>query len=91
LAFTESAPVVVVFTKYDQLIRSKKAELRGGDKGVNSEELDKRSKVASQKVLDVCVESLKSAIGRMDTEMQTKTQMPPWVKISSMDSLSAVS
>jgi len=90
LGFTKSAPVVVVFTKYDQLIRSKKAELQGDNKSLNSEELDKRGKVESQKVLDVCVQSLESAIGRMDAEMQTKTQMPPWVKISSMVSLSVL-
>jgi hypothetical protein len=85
LDFTESAPVVVVFTKYDQLIRSKKAELQETAKDLISEEdLDKQSKQASQEVLEVCVQSLKSAIGRMDSEMQTTTQMPPWVKISSI-------
>jgi hypothetical protein len=89
LVFAKSAPVVIVITKYDQLIRSKKLELQGDNKSLNSEELeslDQRSKVASQEVLDVCVQSLRSAIGRMDAE----TQMPPWVKISSMVSLSVL-
>jgi hypothetical protein len=73
----DTAPVVVVFTKYDQLLRSKMAELREDDKSLDAEALDERSKEEAQKAFDVCVGSLRSAMDR------TQTPMPYYEKVSS--------
>jgi len=63
--FTESAPIVVVFTKSDKILDSKRIELQEDDKNLVGEDLDKRSKEEAKKVHDACVESLKSAVSRM--------------------------
>ena len=72
--------MVVVFTKYDQLLRSKKAELEEDGARPDSEDLEKRSKEEAKRALDVCVESLKQAMVR------TQTPMPRYEKVSSMTS-----
>jgi hypothetical protein len=76
--FTESAPVVVVFTKYDRLFRSKKIELKGDSDNPDPEDLIKRSREEARKVLDGCVQSLKGAMIRLET------QMPRHVNVSSI-------
>jgi hypothetical protein len=76
--FAESAPVVVVFTKYDRLLRSKKIELKGDNDAPDPDDLIRRSKEESQKVLDGCVQSLKGAMIRLET------QMPRHVNVSSI-------
>jgi hypothetical protein len=78
LVFIEPAPLVVIFTKYDDLIRSCKAELQGG--GLDAEDLDKRSKEMARKTLDSCVQSLERITRRM------QTPMPPYVNVSGMTS-----
>jgi hypothetical protein len=77
LVFTESAPVVVVFTKYDRLLRSKKIELRGDNDHPDPEDLVRRSQEEARKVLDRCVQSLEGAMNRLET------QMPRHVNVSS--------
>jgi hypothetical protein len=77
---TKTAPVVVVFTKYDQLLRSKKAELEEDGARPNSEDLERRSKEEAQRALEVCVQSLERAMVR------TQTPMPRYEKVSSMTS-----
>ena len=76
--FTESAPVVVVFTKYDRLFRSKKIELQGDNNDPDHEDLISRSREEARKVLDGCVQSLKGAMNRLET------QMPRHVNVSSI-------
>jgi len=76
----KSVPVVVIFTKYDLLIRSRKDELQE-DKfdGV----LDTESRKEAQISLDKCVTSLQDTMKRM------QTPMPPYVQVSSMISNSS--
>jgi hypothetical protein len=75
---TKSAPVVVAFTKYDLLVKSKRVRLQWDNKGLDSEVLDKQSEDEARKVLDICVQSLEEAMSRL------KTQMPRYVNISSI-------
>jgi hypothetical protein len=63
--FMESAPVVIVFTKYDKLVRSKEIELRGDQNSPFTDDMVEQSKVEAQKVLDNCIQSLKSAETRL--------------------------
>ena len=74
----KSAPVVVVFTKYDLLVKTKRVKLQRGNKGLDSVVLNKQSEEEAQKVLDICVQSLEEAMSRL------KTQMPRYVHISSI-------
>jgi hypothetical protein len=76
--FADSAPVVVVFTKYDRLLRSKRRELEGDNDHPDPDYLSRRSREESQKVLDGCVQSLKGAMIRLET------RMPRYVKVSSI-------
>jgi len=50
--FTESAPLVVVFTKYDRLVRTKRAELREDYEELKGEELNRRSRKEARDALD---------------------------------------
>ena len=43
---------MVVFTKYDRLVRTKKAELREDYEGLNGDELDKMSRDEAKKALE---------------------------------------
>ena len=69
---------MVVFTKYDRLLRSKKIELKGDSDHSDPDDLSRRSKEESRKVLDGCVQSLKGAMIRLET------QMPRHVNVSSI-------
>ena len=77
LIFAELAPIVVAFTKFDRLLQSKKDELQG-DEGLVGEDLDNRSKEEATKVLDACVQSLKSIVNGMNPPIPE----PPHVKVS---------
>jgi hypothetical protein len=79
-----SAPVVVVFTKYDKLVRTKMFELKEDKTGLNSDGLNKLTKEEAQKALDTSVQSLHNAIRKMDSEME----LPRWAKVSSKFSYS---
>jgi hypothetical protein len=80
--FTESAPVVVVFTKYDKLVRTKKFDLQEDPARAKSKDLDSQTTEEAQKALDICVESLHNAIRKMDSKME----MPISAKVSSKTS-----
>ena len=69
---------MVVFTKYDLLVRTKKVRLRRDKKGFDSGALDKRSEEEARKALAICVQSLEHAMSRM------KTQMPRYANVSSI-------
>jgi len=76
----KSAPVVVVFTKYDLLVKTKRVKLQRANEGlpVDSGVLNKQSEEEAQKVLDICVRSLDQAMSKL------KTQMPRYVNVSSI-------
>jgi len=61
LAHETQTPVVIVLTKYDRILRKKKAEAIRNNKDLDSKALDQLSKVEAQKVFDNCVRSLNSA------------------------------
>ena len=63
--FTESAPIVVVFTKFDRLLDSIKFELRVDDENLIGEELNNRSNEAAKKVHAKCVGILNKAVSEM--------------------------
>ena len=62
--FTESAPLVVIFTKYDRLVRAKKAELREYHNDLRGEELEKLSRAEARRALEsfVNAKSVKEAM-----------------------------
>jgi len=68
---------VVVFTKYDLLLRTKVAELQEDQGGRYSEDLDMRSKQEAQKALNTCVKFLERTVKGMNI------QMPRYVTVSS--------
>jgi hypothetical protein len=72
----KSAPLVIVFTKYDRLLRTKKDELQEDNPGMKPEVLDKRSKKEAQQVLNICVQSLERTMSEMNTPI------PHLVKVS---------
>ena len=55
-----SVPVVVVFTKYDRLVSSKRDELKEDDNSLSEDSLRGQSEEEVRKVIDGCVESLKA-------------------------------
>jgi hypothetical protein len=73
----KSAPVVVVFTRYDKLVQSKDIILQG--KKVRVSEILQKSKDEAQQVLDQCVEQARNRL---------EMPMPRHVKVSSIFSFS---
>jgi hypothetical protein len=57
--------MVVVFTKYDRLVWSKKKELKRDNVNMSPEELQRRSTEEAQIVLDTCIDSVKNAFHRL--------------------------
>jgi len=76
LAYETQTPLVVVFTKYDLLVRTKWAELHEDQAGRYSEDLDKRSKQEAEKALHTCVKFLERTVKGMNI------QMPRYVTVS---------
>ena len=72
----ESAPVVIVFTKYDRLVRTKREELREEDSSLGGEVLRELSKEKAQRAFDKCIRSLERTL--RDTNMPK----PHHVKVS---------
>jgi len=50
--FMELAPLVIVFTKYDRLVRTKKAELREDYEDLKGEELQRRGREEARNALE---------------------------------------
>jgi len=69
--FTETVPIVVVFTKYDRLVWVKKRELKEDNVNLGPEDLDKRGTEEAQKVLDTCIQSVENAFRRLGLKEQT--------------------
>ena len=77
----EPAPVVIVFTKYDKLVRTKRAELQedGGD--LSEDRLLEKSKEGAQKALEVCIQSLQRTLRDMQLP-ESQTPKPRHVNVS---------
>jgi hypothetical protein len=71
---------VVVFTKLDKLLESKRLELCEDNKNLVGEGLDNQVKEEAEKVEASCVESLKKLVG----EMKPSIPEPSYVKVSGM-------
>jgi len=71
-------PVVVIFTKYDLLIRSRKDELQEDKFSQDQAVLYSESREEAKKSLKKCTDSLSDTMDRM------KTPMPCYVQVSSM-------
>jgi len=72
----ESAPVVIVFTKYDRLVRTKREELQEEDGSLSEDALRERSKEKARRAFDRCIRSLERTL------RDTNTPKPNHVKVS---------
>jgi len=85
LAHETKIPVLIIFTKYDLVIRSKKDALQE-DRFVGA--LDDQSRADAVEALNKCVESLQGMLNKMnrDSEKPGETPiriiMPPYVNVS---------
>ena len=62
---------MVVFTKSDKILESKRIELQEDNKSLVGDDLDNRSKAEAKKVHDACVQSLESTVSRMKPPIPT--------------------
>jgi hypothetical protein len=74
----ESAPVVIVFTKYDALVRTKEYEMQEEDDSLSEDVLRQRSKEEARKTFDECIQSLERIL------RDTNTPKPHHVNVSSI-------
>lgn len=73
-----SVPVVIVFTQYDRLERSKRVELRADNRDMDEFSLRNQSVREASNVFDDCLKSLRRAMFRL------AVPMPHCVKVSGM-------
>ena len=76
LAFTDLAPIVIVFTKYDRLVRTKVDELREEDSSLSGDVLRERGKEKARKAFDRCIWSLERVL------RDVNAPKPPHVNVS---------
>jgi len=76
LVFMESAPVVIVLTEYDRLVRAKASKLQEDDPSVREDALRERSREEARRAFDTCIRSLEHTL------RNTNTPKPPHVSIS---------
>jgi hypothetical protein len=72
------APLVIVFTKYDRLVRTKKDELQEDEGDLAHDVLNTRSKEDARRAFDVCLDALQRTMARM------QAPMPRYVNVSSI-------
>ena len=72
----ESVPIVIVFTQYDRLVRTKRAELKEDYPHMDDHNLDNRSVEEAWKAFERCLESLRHTMRRLNV------QMPPYARVS---------
>ncbi|KAH8986799.1 hypothetical protein EDB86DRAFT_3245998 [Lactarius hatsudake] len=75
-AHKDQVPIVVVFTQYDRLVRTKEAELREDHPHMDPTRLRDRGVEEAQKAFQDCLESLKRTMNRL------KIPMPRYAKVS---------
>jgi GTPase SAR1 family protein len=76
LAHKTQIPVVIVFTQYDRLVRTKQRELKEQHHNMDSTTLDKHSMDEARKAFEICVQSLRLTMERLHIPM------PHYVKVS---------
>ena len=67
LVSMESAPVVIVFTKYDRLVRTKRAELQEENHGLSEDVLRERSEEEARKAFDKSIQLLERTLRDTNT------------------------
>ena len=67
---------MIVFTQYDRLVRTKKAELKREDKDMDPKTVDDRSKDEAQRAFEICTQSIQRTMHHL------KISMPHCVKVS---------
>ncbi|KAI0245667.1 hypothetical protein BJV78DRAFT_1287354 [Lactifluus subvellereus] len=67
-------PVVIVFTQYDKLVRTKEAELREDNEGIDPAALERWSEEEAREAFKICLDSLQRTMDRL------KIPMPRYVK-----------
>jgi hypothetical protein len=74
--FIKLVPVVVVFTKYDWLVRIKEADLRAENSSLSDHVRREQGKEEAQKAFEERIRSLERTL------RETNTPRPPHVKVS---------
>ncbi|KAF8269279.1 hypothetical protein EI94DRAFT_1799447 [Lactarius quietus] len=69
-------PIVIVFTQYDRLVRTKRAELKEDHPRMDDHTLESRSVEEASKAFEKCLQSLRQAMRRLNV------QMPPYARVS---------
>jgi len=68
--------MVIVFTQYDRLVRTRRAELKEDHPGMDDRILDRRCVEEAWKSFEKCLQSLRQAMRRLNI------QMPPYARVS---------
>lgn len=71
-----SIPIVIVFTQYDRLVRTKRAELKEDHPYMDDHTLESRSVEEAWKAFEKCLQSLRQTMRRLNV------QMPPYARVS---------
>jgi len=69
-------PIVIVFTQYDRLVRTKRAELKEDHPRMDDHTLESRSVEEAWKAFEKCLQSLRQVMRRLNV------QMPPYARVS---------
>ena len=69
-------PLVVVFTQYDRLVRTKIKQLQRKNKNTTPEEAKHQGKIDASEAFRVCVDSLERSMNELSVPM------PPYSKVS---------
>jgi hypothetical protein len=72
----QSVPIVIVFTQYDRLVRTKRAELKEDHPYMDDHTLESRSVEEAWKAFEKCLQSLRQTMRRLNV------QMPPYARVS---------
>ena len=72
----QSVPMVIVFTQYDRLVRTRRLELKDDYPNMDDHTLDSRSVKEAWKAFEKCLQSLRQALRRLNI------QMPPCARVS---------
>ena len=72
----QSVPMVIVFTQYDRLVRTRRLELKDDYPNMDDHTLDNRCVEEAWKAFEKCLQSLRQALRRLNI------QMPPYARVS---------
>ena len=76
ILFDQIVPLVVVFTQYDRLVRTKIKQFQRKNKNTTQEAAKQQGGVEASEALRVCVESLERSMKKLNVTM------PPFSKVS---------